>query len=113
LKKGQREKFFLPMEKIRPPYFAVLFFSTLKKDAAGYQEAAARMLEKVQKQEGFLGMDSVRGADGRGITISYWRSGEAFHAWGQDAEHLEAQRRAREWYADYRLEISEVKESRP
>lgn len=40
-------------------------------------------------------MESVRGADGFGITVSYWDSQAAIRAWSRHAEHRDAQARGR------------------
>jgi heme-degrading monooxygenase HmoA len=51
----------------------------------------------------------VRGTDGRGITVSYWRDDDCARAWKQVARHLEAQRLGRErWYGQYRVVVAEV-----
>ena len=39
-----------------------------------------RMVALSSQQPGFLGMDSVRGNDGLGITVSYWSSEESTQA---------------------------------
>ncbi|MEY4185577.1 MAG: hypothetical protein RIT02_611 [Planctomycetota bacterium] len=89
---------------------AVIFTSRrTSADAAGYQRAAARMLELVQQQTGYLGMDSVRDADGFGITVSYWTCPEAAGLWKQQAEHLQVQQLGREvWYQQYELRVCTV-----
>ena len=54
-------------------------------------------------------MESVRGADGAGITVSYWRDERAIAAWRRDAEHLAVQQLGRErWYGDYRVRVCRV-----
>ena len=71
----------------------------------GYQATADRMMELATSRDGFLGVDTVRGADGQGITVSYWRDPEASAAWRADAEHVEAQRRGvAEWYSAYTID---------
>ena len=40
------------------------------------------MIALAQKQQGFLGLESVRGDDGMGITVSYWTDHEAIQNWG-------------------------------
>jgi heme-degrading monooxygenase HmoA len=58
---------------------------------------------------GYLGIESVRGEDGVGITISYWR--EPFHAqaWKEVAEHQAAQVAGRErFYEWYRVRVATV-----
>lgn len=54
-----------------PPY-AVIFISMLKDvNDASYGTMAEKMDALSRNQEGYMGIESVRGADGRGITISY------------------------------------------
>jgi heme-degrading monooxygenase HmoA len=92
------------------PGAAVIFTScrtTL--DAPGYQLAAERMLELVQRQPGYLGMESFRQPDGKGITVSWWTSLEAAALWKQNAEHLQVQQLGREvWYQQYELRVCSV-----
>ena len=71
-----------------PPYYAVIFSSLRNADDdAGYAAAADRMLELAAQQPGYLGAESTRGADGFGITVSYWQSEEAIAGWRRNAEH--------------------------
>lgn len=70
---------------------------------------AERMVELAAKQPGFLGVESVRGADGFGITVSYWSNEEAIAAWKAHAEHTPAQEAGkRVWYSDYQLRVAKV-----
>ena len=75
-----------------------------------HTDTARRMEELAARQPGYLGIESARGADGFGITVSYWASLEAIERWKANAEHhVEAQRLGREhWYRDYRLRICRV-----
>ena len=58
---------------------------------------------------GFLGLESARGGDGFGITVSYWRDEAAILAWKRDAEHAQAQRGGREtWYEHYEVRVAKV-----
>lgn len=92
-----------------PPYYAVIFSSTRTDTDAGYGRMADRMLELAATQPGFLGIESARGADGFGITVSYWESEAAIIAWKAVAEHLAAQELGkRAWYADYEVRIARV-----
>lgn len=101
------------MTKPQPPYYAVLFTSELGSRAEGYEQMATRMVERARSQPGFLGFDSARGEDGRGVTVSYWSSLEAIHAWKSDREHAEAQARGNnEWYKGYRIRIAQVLDDR-
>ena len=99
-----------------PPYTAVVFTSlrAASSDAgegedAAYARMSARMADLAAVQPGYLGLESARGADGVGITVSYWRDEQHAAAWKQVAEHLVAQQRGREtWYAGYRVRVATV-----
>jgi heme-degrading monooxygenase HmoA len=97
-----------------PPYYAVLFTSVrTAADPEGYADMAERMLRLAAEQPGFLGVESARGADGPGITISYWASREAIHNWGRHLEHRLAQQGGRSrWYECFRLRVCRVEEER-
>jgi putative acetyltransferase len=92
-----------------PPYYAVIFTSQRREGDRGYGQMAERMNGLAAQQPGFLGLESARGADGFGITVSYWSSEEAIAAWKLDAEHKLAQETGkRVWYADYELRVAKV-----
>ncbi|WKV95659.1 antibiotic biosynthesis monooxygenase [Pseudomonas sp. H22_DOA] len=89
--------------------FAVIFTSTRTEGGNGYAEAAERMAELVSEQPGFLGVESVRGADGVGITVSYWESEAAILAWRQHPEHRLIQQRGRSiWYSAFHTRVCRV-----
>lgn len=90
-------------------YFAVIFTSTRTEGDNGYAEAAARMAELVREQPGFVGVESIRAADGVGITVSYWQSEAAILAWRQHPEHRLIQARGREiWYSAFHTRVCRV-----
>ncbi|WDS35611.1 antibiotic biosynthesis monooxygenase [Pseudoxanthomonas sp.] len=93
-----------------PPYWAVAFSSRRADgDAAAYDEAATRMVELARKQPGFLGVESARGADGFGITVSYWTSEAAIAAWRAHAEHAAVRATGRTvWYTHFELRVARV-----
>ena len=64
-----------------PPYYAVIFTSLRAEGDRGYGHMADRMVELAAQQPGFLGVETVRGGDGLGITVSYWSSEAAITAW--------------------------------
>ncbi|MBB2896130.1 antibiotic biosynthesis monooxygenase [Pseudomonas sp. AS2.8] len=77
----------------------IAFISQRADEDPAYERMAARMLELAQAQPGFLGVESVRGADGLGITLSYWTDQAAVAAWGAHPEHRQAQRLGQaRWY---------------
>ena len=92
------------------PYYAVIFSSQrTAEDAVGYIATAERMEELARQQPGFLGVESARGVDGFGITVSYWASLEAIQAWRDQCEHRAAQEQGRaRWYASFDLRIAKV-----
>ena len=91
-------------------YFAVIF--TAQRSLSGddiYEITSNRMVALAQQQPGFLGVESVRGDDGIGITVSYWTDRDAISQWGRHAEHLVAQAMGRqEFYDWYRVRIAEI-----
>jgi heme-degrading monooxygenase HmoA len=93
-----------------PPYWAVIFTSTrTDEDDAGYAQTAEEMVALASEQPGYLGVESVRGADGVGITVSYWASLEAVRGWRENADHKTVQQLGREkWYRAYELRIARV-----
>lgn len=93
----------------KPPYYAVIFTSLRTEADQGYGAMAERMASLASQQPGYLGMESVRGSDGLGITVSYWASEEAIGQWREHAEHRVAQERGRAvWYQHYELRIARV-----
>lgn len=98
-----------PARTPAPPYFAVIFTSRRTDGDRGYAAMARRMEELGAGYAGFLGLESARGADGVGITVSYWRDEAAIVAWKRDAEHLQAQRGGKEtWYEAYEVRVARV-----
>lgn len=93
-----------------PPYVAVIFTSIRSdEDHAGYHAMAEAMDRLARLQPGYLGHESARGADGLGITVSYYRTAEDARAWKGHVDHLGAQKLGRDrWYESYRVRIAEV-----
>jgi heme-degrading monooxygenase HmoA len=92
-----------------PPYYAVIFTSTRTAVDEGYGSVAERMVELAAQQPGFLGVESTRGADGLGITVSYWSSLEAIAAWKAQGEHRVAQASGhKKWYEHFETRIARV-----
>jgi heme-degrading monooxygenase HmoA len=92
-----------------PPYYAVIFSSQRTPGENNYDPMADRMAELASGQPGYLGVESVRGADGFGITVSYWASIEAIAAWQAHAEHRIAQATGKKlWYEHYEVRIAHV-----
>ena len=89
---------------------AVIFVSTITGvDTDGYAAAAAAMESLAAVQPGYRGIDSARGGDGLGITVSYWADEEAAVAWRQNEEHAAIRDRGRgTWYSSYSLHVAEI-----
>jgi len=94
---------------LQPPYYAVIFTSRRTEGDNGYAEAADAMVALAATQPGFLGIESARGTDGVGITVSYWDSEEAIADWRRNAEHAATREHGRTlWYAHYEVRVARV-----
>ncbi len=89
-----------------PPYYAVIFSSIRSDGENGYGDMAKRMVELASSQPGFLGFESVR--QEIGISVSYWASLETIQSWKENAEHREAQKKAKDWYDSFRVRVCRV-----
>jgi heme-degrading monooxygenase HmoA len=98
-----------PALPLTPPYYAVVFTSVRTAGDNGYGGRAEQMLKLAADQPGFLGVDSARGADGLGITVSYWRDEESIAVWRGHAEHALTRAHGREhWYASFAVHVAKV-----
>ncbi len=90
--------------------YAVIFTSHRSEgEDEAYAETAKRMLSLVSQQPGFLGMDSIRGADGKGITVSCWKDRASIEAWKHHPEHAEARSQGRaNWYQHFTVRICKI-----
>lgn len=92
-----------------PPYYAVIFASRRSDNHQGYDEMAEKMERLARQQPGFLGLEATRGADGFGITISYWMDEASIKAWKNVADHKLAQKYGRErWYDHFSTRVARV-----
>jgi len=97
---------------VEVPCYAVIFSSLRTEGERGYGATAQRMEELAKGMPGYLGIESARGADGFGITVSYWRDEASIAAWRRHGEHVLAQERGkREWYAHYEIRVAKVERS--
>lgn len=92
------------------PYYAVIF--TAKRtdiEDEQYGAMADAMVELASQQPGYLGIESARGEDGVGITVSYWKDEDAIKAWKAVLKHQAAQKAGQEkWYQWYNLRVAKV-----
>ena len=98
------------MAEDRTGQVAVIFSSRRNGlDDAGYDAAAAAMDALVARQPGYRGVESARGADGFGITVSYWADGAAAIAWRDHPEHAATREAGRaRWYDLYAVTVARV-----
>jgi heme-degrading monooxygenase HmoA len=97
-----------------PAQYSAVIFTSVRRgdDESGYADAADRMDSLARDQPGYIGIESARGDDGFGITVSYWRTEADAAAWKQVAEHVGVQRLGRErWYAQYLVRVATVHRS--
>lgn len=92
-----------------PPYYAVIFTSTQGKNLDGYGEMGEILVEVAASQPGCLGLETTRGENGLGITVSYWKDEDSIRKWKAMSKHLAAQRAGIErWYSHYELRVAKV-----
>lgn len=78
-------------------------------DDAGYQAAAEQMDSLARLQPGYRGIESARGADGFGITVSYWADDASAVAWRDHPDHAAIRDKGRaHWYASYSLTVARI-----
>lgn len=88
-----------------------VIFSSMRTDFddAGYQAAAEAMDTLAKTQPGYLGIESARGVDGFGITVSYWADDANAIAWRDHPDHAAIREQGRaKWYESYRVVVSRV-----
>lgn len=97
----------------RTGQYAVIFLSQRTEvDEDGYAAAAAAMDALAARQPGYRGVDSARGADGFGITVSWWADAESARAWRAHPDHeaIRAQGRG-QWYERYEVAAGVIERS--
>ena len=89
---------------------AVIFVSARNgADAQGYADAAALLDRLAAAQPGFRGVDSARGGDGVGITVSYWADEAVACAWRDQPDHAAIREQGRgRWYDRYEVVVTTV-----
>lgn len=98
------------MKPNRSGQIAVIFAAQRTgEDESGYAKAAADMVRLAAEQPGYCGIASARGADGFGITVSYWADDAAAQAWRDHPEHARIREQGRAaWYSSYDLHVARV-----
>lgn len=91
----------------QPPYYAVIFTSTLNDSPDDYEEMAHFVYELAKDQEGFLGMESARSEIG--ISVSYWKDLESINKWKENTIHQRAKENGKtNWYKQFKTRIAKV-----
>lgn len=92
---------------------AVIFVSQrAESDPEGYEAAAEVMMAAAARFPGYRGVHSARGADGVGITVSYWENDACARAWKMESQHEATREKGRAtWYEWYELIVAEVTRS--
>ena len=81
-------------------------------DQAGYAAAAASMNALAAQQPGYRGVDTARGDDGFGVTVSYWADEACAIAWRAHPDHAAVREAGRgRWYDAYDLHVAQVSRS--
>ncbi len=90
-----------------PPYYAVIFSSVRTEGDNGYNDMSDKIESLVEKQPGFIGMETAR--NDIGITVCYWKDLESIKKWSENMEHQEAKVKGKtKWYEQYRVRICKV-----
>lgn len=78
-------------------------------DDAGYEDATAEMAALAATQPGYRGIESARGDDRFGITVSFWADEASALAWRAHPRHSAIRETGRgRWYARYEVIIAEA-----
>ena len=101
------------MRSDRSGQIVVIFLSIrTQADDAGYGEAAAAMGSLAAVQPGYRGIESTRGADGLGITLSFWADEASALLWRDHPEHKAIRDAGRDrWYQNYEVIVCEAQRS--
>lgn len=101
------------MNDDRAGQIAVIFLSRrTATDPAGYAAAAAAMETLAARQPGYRGFESARGADGVGISVSYWADDASALAWRAHPDHHAIREQGRaDWYDRYEVAVCRVERS--
>jgi heme-degrading monooxygenase HmoA len=76
-----------------------------------YLDIAAALKPELEKIDGFISVERFQSlaAEGKILSLSFWRDAAAVQRWREQAQHRRAQQRGRsEVFADYRLSVVEV-----
>lgn len=64
------------------------------------------MFALAAEQPGYIGVETVYGEEGFGMTVSYWESLDSIRNWRNNTEHKIAQELGKaKWYEKYQIRI--------
>ena len=101
------------MHDDRTGQIIVIFLSVrTSADDAGYGAAAAAMESLAAQQPGYRGIESTRGSNGLGITLSFWADNASALRWRDHPEHAAIREAGRgRWYERYEVIVCEAQRS--
>jgi heme-degrading monooxygenase HmoA len=76
-----------------------------------YLDIAAALRADLEKIDGFISVERFESlaGDGKVLSLSFWRDGDAVRRWREQERHRRAQARGRsDLFADYRITVTEV-----
>lgn len=76
-----------------------------------YLDIAAALRAELEKIDGFISVERFQSlsGDGKILSLSFWRDGDAVRRWREQDRHRRAQAKGRsEIFADYRITVVEV-----
>jgi heme-degrading monooxygenase HmoA len=90
-----------------------VFRSRLREDHQGYDDTAHEMEAAARAMPGFVDFKSFAAEDGERVSIATFASADAHAAWRDDPRHRAVQQRGRkEWYAEYHIQVCELRSER-
>ncbi len=83
-------------DNLQPPYYAAIIDNKLHNHIDEPANESDQLVTLAVRRPGFLGLETARAADGRPVTVSYWRDLADVESWqsasgaiGQNAMPLE------------------------
>lgn len=68
-------------DKLQPPYYAAIIDNKLHDSIDEPANETDQLVTLAVRRPGFLGLETTRAADGRPVTVSYWRDLEDVEGW--------------------------------
>lgn len=79
-------------DNLVPPYYAAIIENEPHASMDEPLNASDRMVTMAVRRPGFLGLETARSADGRPLTVCYWRDMSDIDGWRTDSPSGEATR---------------------